>query len=429
MTVPILPFERFLYPSANVAGGEQIANPTFDDDITGWSAYNNGGGQPTISFGSSQRRFLSGGYLRMVKNSDHLGVPNVNLSGALARVVPPRGLILPALSAVGDGYNLVGPIDEITAAYGPTVSTQITVANGERWADQGTGVLFDRRAAIRCEVSWNGKSGNVLQNVIGYIRNENNLNAQTFKATEQLIGTSILRRLLFQAWVQTQSTGFGGDSGALTQARLRIFLRYTGGSTGLTGASVARPFSELIPNAWHLLEVEMDAEEKNVDDPASPADEIEIRVDAHWDNHINTEVHVDDARVYHVLTLSDRVSKEPSAPIRDQGLAFARTAGGVLRGARIRPEVVSHNLRWDRRAPLKHELRHKLETWHRHLAYPANTMRSFDYQAVHHSEKDFRARQAEVVWADGAPVFQEVELGRDWTASVPLEYVDPETTL
>ena len=417
MTLPVLQIDRFLYPSANDTSAEQGGNPGFETDATGWAVNANGTiARTTAAYKSG---LASGLFTKTSASSANVA----NAAYIYLRTVPPRGLIIPAAS------KITGPYDTLTVNATIPGAVTLEVANPERWPTAGTAILQDALNTAgsprRKEVAWTGKSGSSLTGLLTNIRHESSA-AATHRVGSALYGTTCLRRFLMQAWVFTDS--------ASIQAGLAMHPTYVipPSTVGYAGTGTVGIFTTLVQGEWTLLELVFDVTERNITDPAAlKATGIEVRVQAHQLNAVSSIIYVDDVKLYHVLDLDQRVTQGPTLPFTDRGLIFERTAGGALRAGRVRPDVTRHVLDWSSPgSPISRQNKDRLEAWHSDLLYPANTMRTMDWQHVDPTGGDFRHPQREVMWAQSAPRFQEVGVGpgAGYLTEIPLEVIDQETT-
>jgi hypothetical protein len=408
--------ERFLYPSAALLGTgpgqEQLWNSTMEEaGAAGWLVINGTIARTTAS------QFRTGFNLRFTK-----GVAGGTSAWVYQRWKPPSGLMFPSTR------RIVGPLDTLAAnlAIG---ATTVQVSNPSRWPDYGTAV-FEHTLRNSSggrpmeEFSWNGKNGSGhLINVQRNLRNENN-NVQ-MNAGELLIGTSYLRRKLFQCWVlPVNANGL--------KARMEAHPMYEDGLGGQLYANTGTvgPTYTMQQNQWNLLELVYDFTEANLADPGGPTpDQIEVRL-VHHDDNANTNIfYLDEFRAYHILELPKR-DPNPIDPAEDVGESFERTAGGDFKSGRTSARVTNQLLSWGRGNPLSTQEKNWLINWHRDLAYEdQETSRSFDFQGHLDGLYGFPLEQHEVMWADTRPLFQEIAGTPPlWATKALLEQITENTT-
>lgn len=405
-----LGIERFLYPPASLkataAGQEQLLNADGENDpLDGFTVING-----TITR-ATDTQFRDGAAVKFTKTA---------AAGTSAYVkailTPPRGLMIPSVR------RIVGPFDHVKTAVS-VGDTKIAVNNIGRWPESGTASFehaqrnTDTTKPIE-EFSWLGKTGDSLDNVVRNIRNENNL--VTIHAGDYVVGTSYINRFLSQVAVL--------NTNATAEAFLSAHPQYDTGSgflfasTGVNGPSWKPPLGE-----WMILELVYDVFENNLMDPsAAPPTRIEFRLTHHLDNVVNAVMYFDEWRTYHMLQLDTLRDADPADTVVDVGEVFERTAGGIIRSARVRALTKRSVVSWGRGNTIPATLKNHLVNWHQDLCYPFGASRSFDFQAIGRAD-GFIHEQEEVVWVDGAPVFREHGPNGEWSVAIPLEHVTSDT--
>lgn len=409
--------ERFLFPPLfrdDIYPGEQIEDPAFQVGINGWVAAAGTSGTPPLLSWRTDLGYLSDTALQMNKQAS--GVSDDFRSWAAYQLTPPRPLLYPATP------RTIGPVTVTTAPFNTLTDNQLEVQDASIFPESGSALLPSGSVTGGSEIVWDGKSGNTLTGVIVYPRGEGydsgtgDYRDQTFSAGTDVIGTIIVSRVLASVKVSPNTSS--------QDVRLEIHTLYNGAPTGF---SITGPYHRLpggtVPQTWSTIEVSGDLILKNTNDPANPANGLELRVTQKGSVSVGHSVYIDFVGLYHELILSENPIQRIPSPVTSQGVAWERTVGKEMRSARVSPDSGRDVLTWDSQSPLADGTRRNLEVWHRDLCYPEDTIRTFHHQPLRVGKKDYRPLGAEVLWADAAPVFTPMPLGQNWGLTIPMEQI------